>query len=263
MAVLLLADGGFEGDGVLRDFLYLAHAVLGHAHLFRDFPRGGFAAQLLQQNTRHPRQLVDRFDHVHGNTDRASLVGNRAGDGLTYPPGGVSGKFEALLIIELFHGLHQAEIALLDKVEKEHAAPHVPFGDGDDQAEVGFGKALFRRFVAVLHMLRQLNLLVGGKQGHPADVFQVHFDGIVQPDVRQRLLEQLPVALVLVHDLDAGLADRLIHKIDLVGAGIVLFQNIAERVGGNAAFHLVVIDDSVQNFVEFLFGYVTHFLSSV
>ncbi len=49
MAVLLLADGRFEGDGLLRDLQDLAHLVDGHVHLGGDLFGRGVVAELLQR----------------------------------------------------------------------------------------------------------------------------------------------------------------------------------------------------------------------
>src|SRR5699024_8920303 len=92
------------------------------------------------------------------------------------------------------------------------------------------------------------------KQPSAADIFEVHLDGVVQPDVFEGLLKQLAVALVLVHDLDASLADRLIDIVDLIGAGIDLFQDVAQHVRRDAALLAIFADDLFEDLVEFLFG---------
>ena len=49
MAVLLLADGGLQGDGLLGDLQDLPDLLHGHAHLGGDLIGGGVVAQLLQE----------------------------------------------------------------------------------------------------------------------------------------------------------------------------------------------------------------------
>ena len=73
---------------------------------------------------------------MHGNTDGTGLVGDGARNGLTDPPRGVRGELEALLVVELLDGADQAEVALLDQVQEQHAAPDVALGDGNDQTQV-------------------------------------------------------------------------------------------------------------------------------
>jgi hypothetical protein len=65
-------------------------------------------------------------------------IGDGAGDGLANPPRGVGRELVAAAVFELVHRLHQADVALLNQVEELQAAVGVLFGDGDDQAQVGF-----------------------------------------------------------------------------------------------------------------------------
>ena len=101
VGVLLLADGGFERDGLLRDFQYLADALRRDLHALGDLVRRGFAPVLLYEAAADAHQLVDGLDHVDGDADRARLIGDGAGDGLPYPPGGVGGELVALPVVEL------------------------------------------------------------------------------------------------------------------------------------------------------------------
>ena len=98
----------------------------------------GLAAEFLNQLTRSADELVDGLDHVHRDADGAGLIGDGAGDGLANPPGGVGGELVAAAVFEFVDGLHQADVALLNEVEELEAAVGVLFGDGDDQAQVGF-----------------------------------------------------------------------------------------------------------------------------
>src|SRR5713101_5132104 len=118
VAVLLLADRRLQRDGLLRDLQHLAHLVHGDVHLRRDLLRGGLAAELLDELARGPDELVDRLDHVHGDADRAGLVGDGARDRLPDPPGRVRRELVAAAVLELVHGLHEADITLLDQVEE-------------------------------------------------------------------------------------------------------------------------------------------------
>ncbi len=86
--------------------------------------------------------LVDGLDHVHRDADGAGLVGDRAGDGLADPPGGVGRELVAAAVFELVHRLHQADVAFLDQVEELQAAVGVLLGDGDHQTQVGLDHLL-------------------------------------------------------------------------------------------------------------------------
>ena len=131
-------------------------------------------AELLQELTGDADDLVDRLDHVHGDADRARLVGDGAGDGLTDPPRGVGGELVALRVVELLDGLDQTEVALLDEVEKQHAAADVALGDRHDQTQVCLGHAALGLLIALGHALGQILLLLGREQRHLADLLEVH-----------------------------------------------------------------------------------------
>src|SRR5207248_1782353 len=137
VAVLLLADGSLQRDGLLGDLQDLAHLVERELHLLRNFLRSGLAADLLHQVARGADQLVDRLDHVHRDADGAGLIGDGAGDGLPDPPGGVGGELVAALVLELVDRLHQADVALLDQVEELQPAVRVLLRDRHHQAQVG------------------------------------------------------------------------------------------------------------------------------
>src|SRR5580704_9043950 len=129
MRIFLLADGSLEGDGLLRDLEDLAYFRDGNVHALGDFFAGGLTAEFLHQLARGADQLVDGFDHVHRDADGAGLIGDGAGNGLANPPGGVGGKFVAAAVLEFVDGLHQADVAFLNQVEKLQATVGIFFRD--------------------------------------------------------------------------------------------------------------------------------------
>ena len=113
---------------------------------------GGLASQFLHQLPRGPDQLVDSFDHVHRDTDGASLISDGASNGLPNPPRGVGRELVTSPVFELVHGLHQADVAFLNQIEKLQAAVGVLFRDRNHQAKVGlnqFALGLLRVHVAL------------------------------------------------------------------------------------------------------------------
>ena len=207
MGVFLLTDGGLQRDRLLRDLQNLAHLVHRHVHLFGDLLGAGVVTQLLQKLTGNADDLVDGLHHVDRDADGTGLVGNGAGNGLTDPPGSVSGELIALGVVELLDCLDQAQVTLLDQIQEEHAAAHVALGDGDHQTQIGLSQTLlgglalldqlfqlgtcfFVQFlaqlfqlllggVAGLHGLSQLDLFVKGQQVDLADLLQIHTHGVV------------------------------------------------------------------------------------
>ena len=108
----------------------------GNVHPGSDLLRGRLSSVFLNQAAGGADQLVDRLDHVHGNTNGPGLVGDGAGDGLTNPPGGVGRKLVASTVFELVHRFHQADIALLDQIQELESAIGIFLGDGDHQAQI-------------------------------------------------------------------------------------------------------------------------------
>src|SRR5579864_2638364 len=143
MRVFFLADRRLQGNRLLRDFQNLAHLRHGNIHALGDFLGSGFAAEFLHQLSAGADELVDRLDHVHGDADGAGLVGDGAGNGLADPPGCVRGKFVAAAPLEFVHGLHEADVALLNQVQELQSAIGVFFRDGDDEAKVGLDQFFF------------------------------------------------------------------------------------------------------------------------
>src|SRR2546429_4143071 len=69
---------------------------------------------------RPPRSTLFPYTTLfRSNADRAGLVGDRPRDGLPDPPRGVGRELVAAPILELVHGLHQADVAFLDQVRSE------------------------------------------------------------------------------------------------------------------------------------------------
>ena len=94
----------------------------------------------MHQLTRGAHQLIDRLNHVHGNADGTGLIRNSARNCLADPPGRIGAEFIPPAILKFINRFHQADIALLNKVEKAQATVRVFLGNAHDQAEIGLGK---------------------------------------------------------------------------------------------------------------------------
>ena len=266
LGVLLLADGRLERHGLLRDLLDLAHALGGQAHLLADLLGAGLAAELLEQLALDAHELVDGLHHVHGDADGAGLVGDGARDGLADPPGGVRRELEALRVVELLHRADEAEVALLDEVEEQHAAAHVALGDGHDEAQVRLDELLLGVDAhlldaaeaallaaleldalvlgavqllggrhAGLYLHGQVDLLRGGEQRNLADLLQVHAHGVAR--------EHGHAGVGAAFARRAGLALRHLRQLHLDGCLELLLGNALEQVLVlvKAGFQLVVV----------------------
>ena len=110
----------------------------------------------MQHLTTCPHQLVDRFDHVHRNTDGARLVRDRTRDRLTDPPCRIGGEFIAAAIFKLIHRFHQANVPLLNEVKELQTTVGVFLGDRNHETQVRLDHFLLRDpgfFFTLLHLL--------------------------------------------------------------------------------------------------------------
>ena len=126
------------------------------------------AAQLLQEPLRHVPQLAHHVDHVDRDADRAGLIGDRPGDRLANPPGGVGGELEAAAVLVLVDRPHQAGVALLDQVQEAQAAVAVLLGDRDDQPQVAAGELPLDLLVVLVLAPHHLAALAEAAGGFPA-----------------------------------------------------------------------------------------------
>src|SRR5262245_2067535 len=142
VAVVLLPDRCLERDRLAGDAEHTPDLVGRQLHMGTDLLGRGLAPELLDERARHAHQLVDGLDHVHGDADRARLVGDRTRDGLPDPPRGVSRELVPALVLELLDRAHEAHVPFLDQVEELKSAVEVALGDRYHEAEVGLDELL-------------------------------------------------------------------------------------------------------------------------
>ena len=118
MAVVVVTDRSFHGDRLFGNLHDLANLVFRNFHLLGQDAGVGLKAKLLQVLTRNAVHLVDRLDHVNWNSDGASLIGNRARNGLANPPCGISGELITTAVFKLVHSLHQTDVAFLNQIKE-------------------------------------------------------------------------------------------------------------------------------------------------
>jgi hypothetical protein len=79
----------------------------------------------------------------------------------------------ASMIVELLHGLHQAEVALLDEVQEGHPMAQISLGYTNHQPGVGFDEMLASLFTPLdfppqpLPFLRVMAVSSKASPGHP------------------------------------------------------------------------------------------------
>src|SRR6266542_4271469 len=164
MRILLLPDRGLERDRLLGDLHDLPHLRHRHVHALGDLLGVRLAAELLNERAGGARQLVDRLDHVDRDPDRPRLIGDRSRDRLADPPCRVGRELVPAAVLELLDRLHEADVPLLDQVQKLQSPVRVLLRDRDDEPQVRHDQlvlGLIRLLFAVVdHPERLLDVLV-------------------------------------------------------------------------------------------------------
>src|SRR4051812_32464463 len=216
LGLLLVADRLLERHRRLRRALDRVDLVGLDARHVGDLLRRRLATQLGDELALRAADLVQLLDYVYRDADRARLVGERAGDRLADPPRRVGRELEALAVVELLGGAHEAERALLDQVEEGKPLVAVVLRYRDHEAQVRLDHLLLGVEVAALDPLGEVDLLLGREQAHLADVLQEELKGVgrhvrLQVDRRLRLAA---TALAVRGALDLGRGDG--GRIDLL-----------------------------------------------
>ena len=163
-------------------------------------------------------------------------------------------------MVELLDSLDQAQIALLNQIQKLHAAADIALGDGNDQTQVCLAQALLGLLAigaARLNLESQLSLLIGGEQRHAADLLQIDLDGVVDRDAVGGQAVLVIIGAVIgtgdriidlhggvVHDLDAvalKLLIELFHCLNIQNVAVFL-HCIADLTAGQLADAAAVVN---------------------
>ena len=210
-----LSDRGVEADRVLHEVEQLLDALGSDADLEGDLVERGVAVELLPEKAAGLGDLSHLVGDVNGQADRPSLLRQRSGDRLLDPPGCVGRKLEAELVVELLDRPDQAEVALLDEIEKRDLGSCVVSRDRHDEPEVRLDEAALRHLVALVLQAGELALLRRGEQPAVPDLPDVELERIV----RGRTGEIRPLSRLGIVRGDMGIVGRV------------------EEVLGGVAFH--------------------------
>jgi hypothetical protein len=208
VAVAVRADRRLERDRLLTELEDVLHLIGTHLDLLRDLLDRGLAPQRLGQVASDARYPVHPLDHVHGDADRAGLVGERARDRLPDPPGRVRRELEAPPPVELLDRADQAEVALLDEVEQRETAARVALGDRNHETEIRLDQVVLRKHVVLLDALGEADLVVLRQQRHAPDRLQVQANGILGAGLGKLRLDARRRDAALVERVVAVAADE-------------------------------------------------------
>src|SRR3954451_16948074 len=160
LGLLLVTHRLLERDGRLGAALDRVDLVGLDASHVGDLLGRRLAAELRDELALGAPDLVELLDDVDRDADRARLVGQRTRDRLADPPGRVGRELEALAVVELLGGAHEAERALLDQVEERQPLVAVVLRDRDHESQVRLDHLLLRVEVAALDALGEVDFLL-------------------------------------------------------------------------------------------------------
>ena len=105
-------------------------------------------------------EALDLFPDLEGDPDGAAMLLHGPLEGLADPPGRIGRESEAALPVELVHGAHEPEGALLHQVGHVHAPVLVPPRPVHHQPQVGGNHLLARSIISGHDALGQFDLLL-------------------------------------------------------------------------------------------------------
>src|SRR6056300_54410 len=100
---------------------------------------------------------------MDGQTNRLTLGGQSSLDRLLDPPGSVGRELSALIGIETFDSLHQANVSLGNQIEERKSIVGVVLRDFYDKAQVCLNHVGASFLVADLNSIGELNLFFPGE----------------------------------------------------------------------------------------------------
>ena len=174
---------------------------------------------------------------MHRDADGPPLVGNGTGDGLPDPPCRVSGELEAPVRLKLLRRLHQAEVALLDEVEKGQPPARVALGHRDHQPQIRLAEASAGVRIPCSGSTGQRLFLFCREERHLPDLLQIGFHRVVQRHALGRklmfqsadlgIVQQREVGVLFLHPDAVGL-QRLIQRVQPGDIVLLLFHGAAD-----------------------------------
>ncbi len=182
---------------------------------------------------------------MNRNPDGAGLISDSPRNGLAYPPCCVSGKLEALGIVEFLNRFDKAEVSFLDKIQKLHPASQIPLCDADDKPQICFRETLFRCLISIGNPDGKIDFLFRREKRHPADFFEVNLDRVVNgnPLGIERRFQVLGLVALCSGKINVvkGFIVKIFYNLDALG-----FQRVIEF------FYLIRVEiqfaEGVQNF---------------
>ena len=145
------------------------------------------------------------------------------------------------MIVKLFNRLDQAQIAFLNQVQKQHAAPYITLRNADNQTQIGLCQTLLGLFIAVSHPFRKIHFFFCGQKRNLSNLFQVHADRILNADaIRHAQVDLFHIHIVFFRNDDIHIVDIIIlvaaDPQDINVIGLQMFEHSLHLLG--LKFHI-------------------------
>ena len=146
MAVFLFTDRRLKRNRLLCYLQDLTYFFKRELHLFGNLFGSRLSTMFLDKVSGRPYQLIDRFNHMNGNTNCSGLISYGPCYGLPYPPGGICTELIPSLIFKFLNSLHQTDITFLNQIKKLKPSVGIFFGNTYNQPEICLNKFFFGEF---------------------------------------------------------------------------------------------------------------------
>ena len=171
--------------------------------------------------------------------DQPPVVDQETVDVGAHPPNRVRGKADAAVRVEVAHGLHQADVALLNQVEQVARGVGELAGDFDHQAQIGGNQSIrVGRIVMLRVALGDFDFFLAAEQRKAANFGQI---------AAQRIVGDQPPAFALGALLRFGdILDRTLPGPIAAGSvceSVGQFTYLAEVLDPLRGTRAVIIDD--------------------
>ena len=163
-------------SGVAQGLPYLLQLQV---HEFGQLFCSRLTLVFLQERALRLGNLIKVAYLIERKTYHPALVGKTLQNALTDPPDRIGDEFEALGRVKLPGSLHQADIAVIDKVAEIQAVALILLGHAHHKAQVGFYQALKSPGIPLLDLYCELCLLIRRNHRIFVDVRQILVDGQV------------------------------------------------------------------------------------
>ena len=134
--VVLLVDHRRERDVLVGDLEQIRNVLDRNFDAFGDLFRGRRPLELRAEVGLGLADAIEQVGLLLWKPERAALVAQGMDDRLPDPPDRIGDELDLFLRIEALGRLDQADVALVDQVQKGEPAPAVALGVGDHEAQI-------------------------------------------------------------------------------------------------------------------------------